>query len=122
PRACRGAVQELEPLASALHCTGREIWLCSGRRAPPYPPFKAQHILAADPLGNGKAFSLAWIEYRLDNPFSVPQVNEDHTPVIPAAVYPAAQLDLLIQMGGVQISTVVAAHVDLSLKGEPISI
>ena len=51
------------------------------------------------------------VDHDLRDAVSIAHIEEDHPPVITAAMYPAAERDLLIYQGFVQLAAIMAAHV-----------
>jgi hypothetical protein len=70
-----------------------------------------QNVLAAYLVCQLKELFGVRVKNDLHNPFAIAQVDEYHTAVVASAISPATQGHFLIDLSGVENTTIMAAHV-----------
>ena len=71
---------------------------------------RLEHVFVAHPLGQREGVVGVGIDHHLREAFAVAQIDEDHAAVVTATVDPTAQGHGLVDMGGVDLTAVMAAH------------
>ncbi len=97
-------------MAEDFDFTGDEARIFGAGGAAANLAAKAENKFVASRLGFP---DLVWsfrLAHDLDEPFTVPQVDEDDAAVVPAAMHPSAQGDNLIQFGRGDFSAIVSTH------------
>ena len=101
----RRARQQLDLIGGELDLAGCELGVDVLARALDEPAGHADHILAAQLVGDlvRRAGALG-VEHELQQPRAVAQVDEDQAAVVAAAVYPTGDADLAARVGGAQLA------------------
>jgi hypothetical protein len=64
----------------------------------PHPPGHAQNVFVTNTLRTREALFRVRIEDNLHNAGVIPDIQENHSAMVPASVYPAAQLDVHVDV------------------------
>ena len=104
------AVQDLERLAQELDLPGLEVGVHGAGRAQAHRAGHFQHELVAHPLGLCEHLRGVRVEYDLQQPLAVAQIDENDAAVVAAAVGPAGHGDDLADRGFADLTAIVSAH------------
>ena len=93
---CLRLIEQFDLSGNDLDLTGRQIRVNRAFRSVTYLAADPQHIFTANPFGLHKALRTGRIKNQLDQAATITQIDKDNPAVVPAPVYPATDLDLLI--------------------------
>jgi len=101
-----GTVEELELLSQQLDASGGEIRVHGTAWPRAQPSAYTHHELVAQPLGLAEHRGSRRIEDDLQQPFTIAQIDEDHSAVIAPAMHPTGHRYLLADELLVDLSAV----------------
>ena len=103
-------VENLDFLTQHLDLAGFHIGV--HRRGIPRanPAANLQHILTAHPVSGGKMFLGVGVKNDLHNPVAVAHIQKNNSTVVAAAIYPAANGHVLIDVLATEAPAIMAAH------------
>ena len=103
-------VEDLELLSQDLDLAGRQLLVDGALGARPHAALDPHHEFVAHLLGGTEHLRQVGVVDHLDQPAAIAQVDEDDATMVTTAVYPAAEFDGLVSIGGVHFTTIMAAH------------
>ena len=103
-------VQNLEFLAQHLDLAGLQVGIRGAGRPRPDHPGNLQHELIAHAFRHREHGGLVRIEYDLQQPLPVAQIDENDAAMVPAAMGPARDGDRLAGQGLVDLAAIMSAH------------
>src|SRR5690554_1950442 len=106
-----GGVQDNDFLTQQLYLTGRHIVVFGASRSTTHAAGDFNNKLTANLLRQGKALRGVRIDNHLGHAIPISQIQEDNPTVVPAAVYPSTESDFLIDVGFVDPTAIVTAHI-----------
>ena len=104
-------VQDFDAVTQYLDFTGRQIRVDGALGTVPDTAGDPDHVFIADRIGDGKGLGPVGIEHNLGQSLAVAQINKDHAAMIATAVDPAAQADLLVDHGRIDVPAVMTTHI-----------
>ena len=107
---CLGGVENVQLLAQYLDAARAHVSIGRTGRTQTHNTGHLQHELAANGFCQRKALFGIRVEHHLGDTLHITQVDENHAPVVPAAVGPSTQDNFLPFVLFVQFSAIVTAH------------
>ena len=97
-------------MSEHLDLTRYHVGIYGALGARPHAALHLEHELAAHLFRGGESFHGVGVEDHLHQAFAIAQIDEDHPTVIPPAMHPAAQHDLLAEQVLGDLTAIMAAH------------
>ena len=107
---CLGSIENLQSFTQHFYLPRGHIRIHRLGRARANAPCDAQHVFAAHAVGALEVLFGVRIKYHLHHAFPVAHIEENHTAMVPAAVYPATQRHGLIDQILIDQAAVVGSH------------
>src|SRR5690554_359330 len=93
-----GLVQNDQFLAQHLDLAGAHLLVDGAFRTPTYGTAHFNHVFVADAVSQIEAFLTVRVEHHLSDAFTVAKVEKNHSAMVTATVYPAAECDIFTDM------------------------
>jgi hypothetical protein len=92
------SVQDFDLVANDFNLARAQIRIDRALRTSLNAAGNAQAVLITDTFGHFKGLHVVRVDDNLRQTLTVAQINENHTPVVAATMYPAKQIDRLAQV------------------------